>query len=84
MKIGEAIMKVDKKQIHRVELVVELDDADVGDWVDNLYAMNNSVVTDVTSNPIRIIASDTTPLDLEQLENKWIKDIIGSENASKV
>jgi len=69
-------MKADKKQVHRVELVVELDDTDVGDWVDNLYAMNKTVVTDVTSNPIRILSSDTTPLDIEQLENKWIKDII--------
>ena len=66
----------DKKQIHRVELVVELDDTDVGEWVDEIYRMNNEVVINVTSNPIRIISSDTTPLDIEQVENKWIRDIL--------
>ena len=69
----------DKKQIHRVELVVELDDTDVGEWVDEIYRMNNEVVIDVTSNPIRIISSDTTPLDIEQVENKWIRDIVESD-----
>jgi hypothetical protein len=66
----------DKKQVHRIELVVQLDDTDVGEWVEEIHRMNNEVVVNVTSNPIRIISSDTTPLDLEQLENKWIKDII--------
>ncbi len=66
----------DRKQIHRVELVVELDDTDVSEWVDEIYRMNNEVVIDVTSNPIRIISSDTTPLDIEQVENKWIRDIL--------
>ena len=66
----------DKKQIHRVELVVELDDTDVSEWVDEIYRMNNEVVINVTSNPIRIISSDTTPLDIEQVENKWIRDIL--------
>jgi hypothetical protein len=69
-------MKADKKQIHRVELVVQLDDTDVGEWVDGIYEMTNNVVVDVTSNPIRVIASDTYPLDIEQPENKWIKDIL--------
>ena len=68
-----------RKQIHRVELVVELDDTDVGEWVDEIYRMNNEVVIDVTSNPIRIISSDTTPLDIEQVENKWIRDIVESD-----
>ena len=69
-------MTINKKQVHRIELVVELDDTDVGEWVEEIHRMNNEVVVDVTSNPIRIISSDTTPLDLEQLENKWIKDLI--------
>ena len=69
----------DRKQIHRVELVVELDDTDVGECVDEIYRMNNEVVIDVTSNPIRIISSDTTPLDIEQVENKWIRDIVESD-----
>ena len=71
-------MKADKKQIHRVELVVQLDDTDVGEWVDGIYEMTNNVVVDVTSNPIRVIASDTHPLDIEQPENKWIKDILNA------
>ena len=66
----------DKTQIHRVELVVQLDDRDVGEWVDEIYELTNNVVVDVTSNPIKVISSDTTPLDIEQPENKWIKDIL--------
>jgi hypothetical protein len=66
----------DKTQIHRVELVVQLDDRDVGDWVDEIYELTNNVVVDVTSNPIKVISSDTTPLDIESPENKWIKDIL--------
>jgi len=66
----------DKTQIHRVELVVQLDDRDVGEWVDEIYELTNNVVVDVTSNPIKIISSDTTPLDIESPENKWIKDIL--------
>ena len=69
-------MKADKKQIHRVELVVQLDDTDVGEWVDGIYEMTNNVVVDVTSNPIRVLSSDTTPLDIESPENKWIRDIL--------
>ena len=71
-------MADNKKQVHRVELVVQLDATDVGDWVDGIYEMTDEVVFDVTSNPIRILASDTTPLDIEQVENKWIKDILYS------
>jgi len=66
----------DKTQIHRVELVVQLDDRDVGDWVDEIYELTNNVVVDITSNPIKVISSDTTPLDIESPENKWIKDIL--------
>ena len=66
----------DKKQVHRVELVVQLDDTDVGDWVDGIYDMANSDIDDVVKNPVRVLASDTTPLDIEQVENKWIKDIL--------
>jgi len=66
----------DKTQIHRVELVVQLDDRDVGEWVDEIYELTNNVVVDVTSNPIKVISSDTTPLDIESPENKWIKDIL--------
>mgnify|MGYP000110773461 CR=1 FL=1 len=68
----------DKTQIHRVELVVQLDDRDVGEWVDEIYELTNNVVVDVTSNPIKVISSDTTPLDIESLENKWIKDILNA------
>ena len=66
----------DKTQIHRVELVVQLDDRDVGEWVDEIYELTNNIVVDVTSNPIKVISSDTTPLDIESPENKWIKDIL--------
>ena len=66
----------DKKQVHRVELVVQLDDTDVGDWVDGIYDMANSDIDDVVKNPVRVLAYDTTPLDIEQVENKWLKDII--------
>jgi len=66
----------DTKQIHRVELVVQLDDTDVGEWVDGIYEMTNNEVVDVTSNPIRVLSSDTTPLDIESPENKWIRDIL--------
>ena len=68
----------DKTQIHRVELVVQLDDRDVGEWVDEIYELTNNVVVDVTSNPIKVISSDTTPLDIESPENKWIKDILNA------
>jgi|TARA_R100000742_G_C4221812_1_gene45392 hypothetical protein len=66
------------KQVHRVELIVQLDNTDVGEWVDEIYELTNNVVVDVTSNPIRVIASDTHPLDIDSLENKWIKDILDS------
>ena len=62
-------MAVYKTQIYKVELVVKLDDTDVGDWVDGIYAQHNKLL----SEPV-IIASDTTPLDIE--EHKWIKDLL--------
>ena len=67
----------DKKQIHRVELVVELDDAKVGELVDQIY--------DITlyTKGLRIVSSDTTPLDIEQVENAWIKDIINIDKLNK-
>ena len=37
-------MKPDKKQVHRIELVVQLDNEDVGEWVDEIYAFNNKVM----------------------------------------
>jgi len=58
-------MAINRKQIHRIELVVELDNECVGDVVDKFYKENYT-----------IIASDTTPLDIEEVENKWIKDIL--------
>ena len=61
----------DRTQIHRVELVVKLDNTDVGDWVDGIYGEHNKLL----SEPV-ILASDTTPLDIDSLENKWIKDIL--------
>ena len=61
----------DRTQIHRVELVVKLDNTDVGDWVDGIYEEHNKLL----SEPV-ILASDTTPLDKDSLENKWIKDIL--------
>ncbi len=67
-------MKVDKKQVHRIELIVELDDEDVGEWVDEIYEFNNKVM--FQNSPSRIISSDTHPLDIEQPENKWIRDIL--------
>ena len=67
----------DKKQIHRVELVVQLDDAKVGELVDQIY--------DITlyTKGLRIVSSDTTPLDIEQVENAWIKDIINIDKLNK-
>ena len=61
----------DRTQIHRVELVVKLDNTDVGDWVDGIYEEHNKLL----SEPV-ILASDTTPLDIDSIENKWIKDIL--------
>ena len=61
----------DRTQIHRVELVVKLDNTDVGDWVDGIYGEHNKLL----SEPV-ILASDTTPLNIDSLENKWIKDIL--------
>ena len=62
------------KQVHRIELIIELDNEDVGEWVDDIYDYNDKVM--FQNNPSRIISSDTTPLDIDSIENKWIKDIL--------
>ena len=61
----------DRTQIHRIELVVKLDNTDVVNWIDGIYEHFNRLPLE----PV-ILASDTTPLDIEQVENKWIKDIL--------
>jgi|TARA_B100001094_G_scaffold114820_1_gene110810 hypothetical protein len=62
------------KQVHRIELIVELDNEDVGEWVDDIYDYNDKVM--FKNSPSRIISSDTCPLDIDSIENKWIKDIL--------
>ena len=62
------------KQVHRIELIVELDNEDVGEWVDDIYDYNDKVM--FKNLPSRIISSDTYPLDIDSIENKWIKDIL--------
>ena len=62
------------KQVHRIELIIELDNEDVGEWVDDIYDYNDKVM--FQNSPSRIISSDTTPLDIDSIENKWIKDIL--------
>lgn len=71
-------MKPNKKQIHRIELIVQLDNEDVGEWVDEIYHFNDKVM--FQANPSTIIASDTHPLDIESPENKWIRDILDARN----
>jgi len=71
-------MKADKRQVHRIELVVLLENEDVGEWVDEIYEFNNKVM--FQNSPSTIIASDTTPLDIESIENKWIKDILNASS----
>ena len=71
-------MKPDRKQVHRIELIVQLDNEDVGEWVDEIYAFNNKVM--FQESPSTIISSDTHPLDIEAPENKWIKDILSEYN----
>ena len=61
----------DKTQIHKVELVVKLDDTDVCDWIDKLRDINNK-----TLGSSIILSSDATPLDIEDGNNKWIKDLL--------
>ena len=62
------------KQVHRIELIVELDNEDVGEWVDDIYDYNDKVM--FKNSPSRIISSDTSPLDIDSIESKWIKDIL--------
>lgn len=64
-------MAVDKTQIHKVELVVKLDDTDVCNWIDELRDVNNK-----TLGGSIILSSDATPLDIEDWRNKWIKDLL--------
>ena len=61
----------DRTQIHRIELVVKLDNTDVVNWIDGIYEHYNRL----PSEPV-VLASDATPLDIEQGENKWIKNIL--------
>ena len=61
----------DRTQIHRIELVVKLDNTDVVNWIDGIYEHFNRL----PSEPV-VLASDTTPLDIEQIENQWIKNIL--------
>ena len=61
----------DKTQVHKVELVVKLDDTDVVNWIDKLVDAHNKTLKESI-----IISTDTTPLDIEDGSNKWIKDIL--------
>ena len=61
----------DKTQVHRVELVVKLDDTDVVNWIDKLVDAHNKTLKESI-----IISTDATPLDIEDGNNKWIKDIL--------
>ena len=54
------------KQVHRIELIIELDNEDVGEWVDDIYDYNDKVM--FQNSPSRIISSDTTPLDIDSIE----------------
>ncbi len=58
------------KQIYKVELIIELDEVTVSDWVDEIYEHCHSFGDN------KIISSDTTPLDIESDENKWIKGLV--------
>ena len=62
-------MAVDKTQVHRIELVVKLDDQQAGLWVDNIFDL-------ASKTGVQMVSSDIYPLDIEQVENKWIKDIL--------
>jgi len=61
----------DKTQVHKVELVVKLDDTDVVNWIDKLVDAHNKTLKESI-----IISTDATPLDIEDGNNKWIKDIL--------
>ena len=62
---------VDKTQVHKVELVVKLDDTDVVNWIDKLVDAHNKTLKESI-----ILSTDATPLDIEDGNNKWIKDIL--------
>lgn len=66
------------KQIYKVELIIELDEVTVRDWVDEIYEHCHSFGDN------KIISSDTTPLDIESDENKWIKDILGADTPNNL
>ena len=59
----------DRTQIHRVELVVKLDNQQAGQWVDTIFDL-------ASKTGVQMVSSDTHSLDIEQVENKWIKDIL--------
>ena len=61
----------DKTQVHKVELVVKLDDTDVVNWIDKLVDAHNKTLKESI-----IISTDATPLDIEDRNNKWIKDLL--------
>ena len=65
----------DKTQVHKVELVVKLDDTDVVNWIDKLVDAHNKTLKESI-----ILSTDTTPLDIESIENKWIKDILNASS----
>ena len=52
-------MKPDRKQVHRIELIVQLDNEDVGEWVDEIYAFNNKLL--FQESPSIIWATETNP-----------------------
>ena len=61
----------DKTQVHKVELVVKLDDTDVVNWIDKLVDAHNKTLKESI-----ILSTDATPLDIEDKNNKWIKDLL--------
>jgi|TARA_Y100000361_G_scaffold29125_1_gene23951 flagellar capping protein FliD len=61
----------DKTQVHKVELVVKLDDTDVVNWIDKLVDAHNKTLKESI-----ILSTDATPLDIEDRNNKWIKDLL--------
>ena len=61
----------DKTQVHKVELVVKLDDTDVVNWIDKLVDAHNKTLKESI-----ILSTDATPLDIEDGNNKWIMDIL--------
>jgi len=61
----------DKTQVHKVELVVKLDDTDVVNCIDKLVDAHNKTLKESI-----ILSTDATPLDIEDRNNKWIKDLL--------